>query len=97
MSTDTLNRLLTTLAVHLHAFAVCEVEPGWRLVIDSMEQATIHYVLAGTGTLRTQTGSEVAFAARSIILVPAGQQQSLGSPTGALNQSVAADTCTMLG
>ena len=96
MTTETLDRLLTTLAVHLHAFAVCEIETGWRLVIDGMNQITIHYVLAGEGTLRTETGSEVPFQARNIIVVPAGQKQSLGAATGILGEGAASDNCVML-
>ena len=96
MSTDTLDRLLTTLAVRLHAFAVCEVEAGWRLVLDTMDQITIHYVLAGEGTLRLETGLEAAFTARSIIVVPKGQRQSLGATSGVMGESKASETCTML-
>ena len=42
---DTLDRLLTTLAVRIHAFAICWIQTGWRLAFDPMDAVTIHYVL----------------------------------------------------
>ncbi len=77
MPTDVLDRLLITLAVRLHAFAYCEVERGWRLTFDPMDMITIHYVLAGSGVLQTDTGS-VFFRADNILIVPARVSQSLG-------------------
>ena len=49
MPAEILDRLLITLAVRLHAFALCQITRGWRLVFDPMEAVTIHYVLAGSG------------------------------------------------
>ena len=76
---DTLERLLVTLAVRLHAFAICEIQRGWRLAFDPMDAVTIHYVLAGHGVLRTTAGASVAFEPYSIIIVPSGIGQSLGA------------------
>lgn len=45
MPSDVLGRFLITLAVRLHASAVCEIKQGWRLLFDSMDAITIHYVL----------------------------------------------------
>lgn len=96
MATETLDRLLTTLAVQLHAFAVCEIEAGWRLVIDGMDAIVVHYVLAGSGTVRTAAGPEAAFEAHSLILIPAGQRQSLGPAGLAVGESLAGDRCDLL-
>lgn len=77
MSADTLDKLLITLAVRLHAFAICEVKEGWRLLFGPMEAVTIHYVLAGSGTLRVGAAEPVSFAAGSMMIVPARAAQSL--------------------
>ena len=87
MSNDTLDRLMTTLAVHLHTFAVCRINPGWRLRLGRMEQITIHYVLEGSGTLRLEEGGGAAFEPHSIILVPPGQAQSLAGPGDVLREA----------
>lgn len=70
--TDVLDRLLTTLDVNLHAFAVCEVRPGWRLVFDPMDAVVIHYVLAGSGALQTRDGAAYSFGPHAIVIVPPG-------------------------
>ena len=49
MDLEVLDRLLTTLAVDLHAFAVCRIEPGHRLQADGVDTVTVHYVLEGDG------------------------------------------------
>lgn len=91
-----LDRLLSTLDVQLHAFAVCEVRAGWRLVFDPMDAAIIHYVLAGTGSLQTNGGVAVPFGAHSILIVPPGRRQSLGRPSGPLRDAPAAENCSMV-
>lgn len=95
MSADILDRLLTTLAVHLHAFAVCEIESGWRLLMDPMDALTVHYILAGAGTVRTERSPDEAFEPNSVIIVPAGQKQSLGA-FAPIGESAAGDSCSML-
>ncbi|MBC7771079.1 MAG: helix-turn-helix transcriptional regulator [Pyrinomonadaceae bacterium] len=77
MPADVLDRLLITLAVRLHAFALCQIMRGWRLVFDPMDAVTIHYVLAGSGTLRVGTSSPVRFTRHSMMVVPANLPQSL--------------------
>lgn len=77
MSVDTLDKLLITLAVRLHAFAICEVKEGWRLLFGPMDAVTIHYVLAGSGTLRVGAAEPIAFTPQTIMIVPARAAQSL--------------------
>ncbi len=96
MATDTLDRLLTTLAVRIHAFAVCEIKAGWRLVFDPMEAVTIHYVLTGTGTIRVAGGMDATYGPFSIILVPARVSQSLGELGTVEGEVSAADNCDLL-
>ena len=96
MATDTLDRLLTTLAVRIHAFALCEVKTGWRLAFDPMEAVTIHYVLAGTGTIRVAGGMEAAYGPFSLIVVPARVPQSLGESGTVEGEASAANNCGLL-
>ena len=56
MAQDVLDRLLITLAVRLHAFSVCRIQRGWRLRFGPLEAVTIHYVLAGSGSVRAGRG-----------------------------------------
>ena len=97
MAFDTIEKLLTSLAVRLHAFAVCEIKAGWRLAFDPMEAITIHYVLAGTGTVRVPGAADLAYAPCTLIVVPAGVSQSLGEPTTVLGEASAADHCGLTG
>lgn len=94
MATDTLDRLLTTLAVRIHAFAICEIKTGWRLTFGSMDAVTIHYILAGTGTICTTAGVDVAYGPFSIIVVPARVHQSLGEADAIKVEANAADHCS---
>ncbi len=93
MATDTLERLLTTLDVRIHAFAVCEIKAGWRLAFDPMAAVTIHYVLAGTGTIRVSGAVEAAYAPFSIIVVPGGVSQSLGGADAVQGEANGGDSC----
>ena len=96
MAKDTLDRLLTTLAVRIHAFAICEIKAGWRLAFDPMDAVTIHYVLAGSGTIRVADETEAAYSPFSIIVVPARVTQSLGEPGTILDEANAANHCGLL-
>lgn len=96
MPADVLDRFLITLAVRLHAFAVCEIMEGWRLVFDPMDAITIHYVLRGTGTVRIGTGASAPFSPQNIIIVPARTSQSLGAPDRIVGEARADDRCTLI-
>ena len=96
MPADVLDRFLITLAVRLHAFAVCEIKQGWRLNFDPMDAITIHYVLAGNGTLRIGTGVTVSISAQNIVIVPARTSQSLGEATDVFEEARADDRCTLI-
>ncbi len=96
MAADTLDRLLTALAVRLHAFSVCEIQQGWRLAFSSFEAITVHYVLKGSGALRVSNGPWLPFAAQSILVIPARQSHIVGDagPTGRM--VYADDHCSLL-
>ena len=96
MTNDVLDRLLTTLAVRIHAFAFCQIKAGWRLVFDPMDAIIVHYVLAGTGSVRVAGGLDMAFAPCSVIVVPARVSQSLGEPHTPVGEAKAGENCSLL-
>lgn len=96
MSADILDKLLTTLSVRLHAFAVCEIQEGYRLGFDPMNAVTIHYVLSGSGVLQIGTGASVAFSPHSIMVVPARARQTLGDASPIRGEAPADENCEMV-
>jgi AraC-like DNA-binding protein len=97
MSSEVLDKLLTTLSVRLHAFAVCEIQEGYRLGFDPHDAVTIHYVLTGSGVLQVGNGTSVSFSPNSIIVVPAREHQSLGEASPARGETPAEKNCEMIG
>jgi AraC-like DNA-binding protein len=96
MPADTLDRLLVTLAVRLHAFAVCKIKDGWRLRFAPMEGITIHYVLKGRGTIRADGKELRSFEPQTIMIVPARCEQSLGDHRNNAKEADAAENCTVI-
>ncbi len=96
MASDILDRLLITLAVRLHAFAICEIKEGWRLTFAPMEAVTVHYVLAGSGILSVGNGASVPFGPQCMMFVPAKTSQSLGEHTDIQGEAQAEQNCTLV-
>ena len=97
MPADVLDRLLVTLAVRLHAFSVCEIQEGWRLRVAPSEAVILHYVVAGSGGVRSGNGRWVPFGPRSVIIVPAHKPHDVGEPNLVVQEVLAEDHCTLLG
>ena len=98
MAVDTMDRLLTGLAVRAHAFAVCEIDAGHRLAFAPTAAVTIHYVLVGQGALRTGGASgDQHYGPRSMIVVPARTTHSLGACDGSIEVPVSAAACGLWG
>lgn len=93
MELSSLDRLLATLDVQLHGFAVCEVGPGARLTFEAMNVIVVHYVLAGEGLLEVEGAAAAAIAAGSILVVPANRRQALAAGQAATIDIPAADNC----
>ena len=96
MAADTLDRLLTALAVRLHAFSVCEIQQGWRLAYPSFEAITVHYVLKGAGAFCVGNGPWLPFAPQSVIVVPVRQSHVLGEAGATAQTLPAGDHCSLL-
>ena len=78
MNEQTLEKVLATLSVEVHAFALCQISRGLRLTIEPAPELQLHYILAGSGDLRTGTGREFHFSRGSVVIVPSGVSQSIG-------------------
>lgn len=93
MELSSLDRLLATLDVQLHGFAVCDVRSGSRLVFEAMNVIVVHYVLAGEGLLEVDGATAVPIAAGSILVVPADRAQALVAGEVASIDVPAAENC----
>lgn len=91
-----LERLLTTLDISLHAFAVCNVAINARLVFEPMNMIVIHYVLKGEGILEVPGCRPARFGPGHMLVVPGGQGQALRGLADAVCDVPAADHCAML-
>lgn len=89
-STD---RLLTTLAVHLHAASVCTIGEGWRLAFAPFASVTVHHVLAGSGVVRVGNGPPLPYAPGSVIVVPSRQMHVVGDAWAQAREVRAEDRC----
>lgn len=96
MAERTLDHLLTTLDVNLHAFAVCEIEDGARLIFGAMDVVVVHHVLAGSGSLTVKDAPPVEFGPGTILIVPPNAKQSLTAGQTARFDVDAAENCTLL-
>jgi AraC family transcriptional activator of mtrCDE len=68
----TLDKLFEHLEITVHPFAVCSVREGERLMLGPREEATIHYVVAGHGTLAFPEFSEFNLREGAAIIAPTG-------------------------
>jgi AraC-like DNA-binding protein len=96
MVNDVLDRLLITLSVRLHAFSVCRIQSRWRLRFDPFDAVTVHYVLAGSGSVRAGRGAWHPFTRGSIIIVPARQPHALGEAEAPEGEVQGENHCTLL-
>ena len=84
MTNNVLQLLLRTISVEVHVFALCEVEPGWRLAKRGAEDALlVHYVLEGSGTIQVGDRPPTSFAPNSILIPPRGVPYTIGYPDAA--------------
>jgi AraC-like DNA-binding protein len=93
---SSLDRLLATLDVQLHGFAVCEVRFGSRLVFEAMNVIVVHYVLAGEGLLEVDGAAAARIGAGSILVVPADRGQALVAGEAAITDVPAAENCAAI-
>lgn len=79
MAEPVLDRLLSTLAVDVDAFAVCEVGKGRELVVRPCTEIEVHYVLSGTMYLTVPGEQPIVCGPGSIVLVPPNLAQAISA------------------
>ena len=93
MVANSLDRLLAALVVHLHSASVCTIGQGWRLAFAPLEAATVHHVLAGSGTVRVGNAIPLPYVPGSVIVVPPRQGHVLGDAWPEAREVNAEDHC----
>ncbi len=68
----TLDNLCEHLEIIVHPFAVCSVREGERLMLGPRDEATVHYVVAGNGTLSFPEFSNFNLRRGTAIIAPTG-------------------------
>ncbi len=77
----TLDKLCDHLEITVRPFAMCSVEAGERLMLSPRDEATVHYVVAGHGTLSSPDFSDFNLRPGTAIIAPTGSPHEV-SATG---------------
>ena len=72
-----LDRLLSNLDIHVEPFSLCEVSPGRRLRLPGPATVMLHFVLTGSGFVRSAAGRARPLKTCSLAVVPKGAQHFL--------------------
>jgi AraC-like DNA-binding protein len=75
--TSILDRYLANLSVEVEPFAVCMLDPGWRLSLPGPPCAMLHYVVRGDGWMSRADGTHVRIGPNWVIVIPTGAAHSL--------------------
>jgi AraC family transcriptional regulator, activator of mtrCDE len=67
-----LDHLLAALDLGVANFSLCDVRKGWGVSFEACSTASLHYCLAGSGTLVTDEADCVMLDAHSFVLLPPG-------------------------
>jgi AraC family transcriptional regulator, activator of mtrCDE len=67
-----LDHLLASLDLGVANFSLCDVRKGWGVSFEACTTASLHYCLAGNGTLVTDGANRMALDAHSFVLLPPG-------------------------
>jgi AraC family transcriptional regulator, activator of mtrCDE len=94
---NTLDRLLTSLDVTPHAFSVCRIQRGWRMMYPPFKIMTVHFVLRGSGQVQFVGAPPMPFAPSSVLIIPAKQSHWVGDADPGAQVGAAADRCAQLG
>lgn len=68
----TLEKLLDGLMVSVEPFVICRTAAGPKLNLPALEFASLHYVVAGSGSLRFEGRAPIPLEAGSVVILPAG-------------------------
>ena len=85
-----LNKLLSNLEIHVEPFSLCEVAPGLKLRLPGSERVMLHFVLQGSGYVRSAKGTAQRLKPCTLAVVPKGARHSL-EPEGETSQEYVID------
>jgi len=74
-------QFLANLEVGVGAFAACDIRKGFQLTFDARPTASLHYCLAGRGTMRCRSGDVILIKQHSFILLPPNIIYTIGANT----------------
>jgi AraC-like DNA-binding protein len=72
-----LDKLLSNLDIHVEPFSLCEVSPGRRLLLPVSARVMLHFVLVGSGFVRSASGTAQPLGPCSLAVVPRRAHHSL--------------------
>ena len=81
-----LDKLLSNVDIHVEPFSLCEVSPRRRLRLPGSEKVMLHFVLAGSGFVRSAAGTVQPLKTCSLAVVPKGVQHSLEPGSEIVNE-----------
>jgi AraC family transcriptional activator of mtrCDE len=73
----TLEKLLDGLMVDVEPFVICRSAAGPKLKLPALQFASLHYVVAGRGTLLIDARAPIALDTGSVVILPAGLAHEL--------------------
>ena len=73
----TIEKLLDGLMVEVEPFVICRTAAGPKLNLPALDFASLHYVVAGSGSLRIEGREPIALDAGGVVILPAGIAQEL--------------------
>ena len=92
-----LDNLLAGLELSIEPFALCRAQGNWALPLGRQEHPTLHYTLAGSGTMPVRGSRPIAISRHSLIIVPAGLEHRLTECKPGSAPPEAVPHCTTLG
>lgn len=75
----TLDHLLAALDIGVTHFTVCDIRDGWGMRFDACKTASLHYCLAGVGTLAVHGAPPIQLESHTFALLPPGVAYRLES------------------
>jgi len=76
---ELVDRFLANMDVGVGAFTSCDIRLGHQLTFEACSTASLHYCLAGRGTMRVKNGLTITLQQHSFVLLPPRLTYSLGA------------------
>jgi AraC family transcriptional regulator, activator of mtrCDE len=76
-----LDHLLAALDLGVANFSLCDVRKGWGVSFEACSTASLHYCLAGGGTLVMDEADRMVLSAHSFVLLPPGVAYRIDAPS----------------